>query len=359
MSARGSRNSRGEAPTSNPSIRDRVPLAADERALDLAAQPPRVLDLGAAEDPPVARRRAPARSSRSRAGRRRRSRAGAEAASSGVKATWTRMAHRYANRDVATCYRHPDRETGLSCSECGRPICTDCVTFAPVGLRCPDHAAVDGSRRRSSSGRSAPSRRTSEPALERRDRHQDPGRDQRRRLPDHGRPGLADSTSPGGVALLQVGARSGPTAVSPRRLVAADHLRVPARQPDPHRLQHARPLVAGRARRAGARPRAATSASTSSPGSPERPARWSRTRTRSPSAPRARSSACSAPALILEWQATGSLAGNYLMLIVINLAISFAVPGISVGGHIGGLVGGIVARSRSRSSAAVAPLSAG
>lgn len=38
------------------------------------------------------------------------------------------------------CYRHPDRETGLSCSECGRPICTDCMTVAPVGLRCPDHA---------------------------------------------------------------------------------------------------------------------------------------------------------------------------------------------------------------------------
>ena len=40
------------------------------------------------------------------------------------------------------CYRHPDRETGLSCSECGRPICADCATFAPVGIRCPDHAAV-------------------------------------------------------------------------------------------------------------------------------------------------------------------------------------------------------------------------
>jgi membrane associated rhomboid family serine protease len=45
--------------------------------------------------------------------------------------------------------------------------------------------------------------------------------------------------------------------------------------------------------------------------------------------------------LILEWQATGSLAGNYLMLIVVNLAISFAVPGISIGGHVGGLIGGI------------------
>jgi membrane associated rhomboid family serine protease len=38
------------------------------------------------------------------------------------------------------CYRHPDRETGLSCSECGRPICVDCMTIAPVGIRCPEHA---------------------------------------------------------------------------------------------------------------------------------------------------------------------------------------------------------------------------
>jgi hypothetical protein len=30
------------------------------------------------------------------------------------------------------------------------------------------------------------------------------------------------------------------------------------------------------------------------------------------------------------------------MLIVINIAISFAVPGISIGGHLGGLIGGIV-----------------
>ncbi|HYY02817.1 MAG TPA: rhomboid family intramembrane serine protease [Gaiellaceae bacterium] len=44
--------------------------------------------------------------------------------------------------DVAerTCYRHPDRITGLSCSECGRPICTECMTMAPVGIRCPEHS---------------------------------------------------------------------------------------------------------------------------------------------------------------------------------------------------------------------------
>ena len=39
-----------------------------------------------------------------------------------------------------TCYRHPDRATGLSCSECGRPICTECMTMAPVGIRCPEHS---------------------------------------------------------------------------------------------------------------------------------------------------------------------------------------------------------------------------
>jgi len=47
--------------------------------------------------------------------------------------------------------------------------------------------------------------------------------------------------------------------------------------------------------------------------------------------------------LILEWQATGRLAGNAMTWIVINLAISFAIPGISWGGHVGGLIGGILA----------------
>jgi membrane associated rhomboid family serine protease len=37
-----------------------------------------------------------------------------------------------------TCYRHPDRETGVSCSSCGRPICPDCMTSTPVGMRCPE-----------------------------------------------------------------------------------------------------------------------------------------------------------------------------------------------------------------------------
>jgi membrane associated rhomboid family serine protease len=39
---------------------------------------------------------------------------------------------------MATCYRHSNRETGVSCSNCGRPICPDCMTATSVGMRCPE-----------------------------------------------------------------------------------------------------------------------------------------------------------------------------------------------------------------------------
>jgi membrane associated rhomboid family serine protease len=39
---------------------------------------------------------------------------------------------------MAVCYRHPDRETGVSCSNCGNPICPDCMTATPIGMRCPE-----------------------------------------------------------------------------------------------------------------------------------------------------------------------------------------------------------------------------
>src|SRR5438105_8213063 len=67
----------------------------------------------------------------------------AEACSSGVKATSTCTASTLIGPMAVaekTCYRHPDRVTGLSCSECGRPICTECMTMAPVGIRCPEHS---------------------------------------------------------------------------------------------------------------------------------------------------------------------------------------------------------------------------
>ncbi len=41
---------------------------------------------------------------------------------------------------MEACYRHPNRETGVRCSNCGRPICPDCMTSTPVGMRCPECA---------------------------------------------------------------------------------------------------------------------------------------------------------------------------------------------------------------------------
>jgi membrane associated rhomboid family serine protease len=41
---------------------------------------------------------------------------------------------------MEVCYRHPNRETGVRCSNCERPICPDCMTSTPVGMRCPECA---------------------------------------------------------------------------------------------------------------------------------------------------------------------------------------------------------------------------
>ena len=37
-----------------------------------------------------------------------------------------------------TCYRHPGRETYLSCTRCGKPACPECLRSAPVGHQCVD-----------------------------------------------------------------------------------------------------------------------------------------------------------------------------------------------------------------------------
>jgi len=62
-------------------------------------------------------------------------------------------------RRMDVCYRHPDRETGVSCSNCGRPICPECMTSTSVGMRCPECA---GERTRV---RTVASVRPDEPAL--------------------------------------------------------------------------------------------------------------------------------------------------------------------------------------------------
>ena len=40
------------------------------------------------------------------------------------------------------CYRHPGRETRVSCATCGRPICTECMIPTSVGIKCPDDARL-------------------------------------------------------------------------------------------------------------------------------------------------------------------------------------------------------------------------
>src|SRR5205823_3474969 len=147
---------------------------------------------------------------------------------------------------MPTCYRHPDRETGLSCSECGRPICTECMTPAPVGLRCPDHA---GNRR------------------------------------------LARTVQRRGIQR------------APQRLGATDALATKSLTAIHVAIYLVTAVTVG-----------ASGAIFGILGA----------------------------MLILEWQATGQLAGNAMTLIVINLALSFALAGISIGGHIGGLIGGIL-----------------
>ena len=235
------------------------------------------------------------------------------------------------------CYRHPDRETGLSCSECGRPICADCATFAPVGIRCPDHAGV----RRSPATRIRP-------------------------RPVRRAPGVALGTGTAPVtkiliaingAIYLLGAAQGAGLNNPGgslyarlwldapqlhnggwwRLVTTMFLHASVLhiafnmfalwfigRPVEQYLGTARYiglyLVSGLAGSAGAlvqTPGVTVGASGAIFG-------------------------ILGAMLIIEWQVTGRLAGNAMTLIVINLAFSFAIPGISWGGHVGGLIGGIL-----------------
>ncbi|MEW2518647.1 rhomboid family intramembrane serine protease [Actinacidiphila alni] len=49
------------------------------------------------------------------------------------------------------CYRHPDRETGIRCTRCERPICPECMVNASVGFQCPE--CVNEANRRTAAPR--------------------------------------------------------------------------------------------------------------------------------------------------------------------------------------------------------------
>jgi membrane associated rhomboid family serine protease len=245
-------------------------------------------------------------------------------------------------RHLPTCYRHPDRETGLSCSECGRPICTECMTAAPVGLRCPEHSGA---------------RRTATPRVA-------------------GRQIVLPQTRIGGtdalvtkalialnVAIYLITAVQGNGLSSPSgslffkwalygpavqhgdwwRLVTAMFLHASILHiafnmlalwwigaPVEQYLGRARYLglylVAGLAGSAGALVASPHAVTVGASGA---------------------IFGILGAMLILEWQATGRLGGQAMTLIVVNLALNFVFNGvggnISIGGHIGGLIGGILA----------------
>jgi membrane associated rhomboid family serine protease len=233
---------------------------------------------------------------------------------------------------LPTCYRHPDRETGLSCSECGRPICTECMTPAAVGLRCPDHA---GTRKLVKAPRVV------------------------RRVPQGRTDALVTKTliainvliylitAVQGAGLNAPGGRLfndmflyGPFVAHGDwwRLITAAFLHASVLHiglnmyvlwiigsPVEQYLGRARFLglyfVSGLAGSAGALVLTPTALTVGASGA---------------------IFGILGALLIIEWQTTGRLAGNAMTWIVINLALSFVISNVSIGGHVGGLIGGIL-----------------
>jgi membrane associated rhomboid family serine protease len=239
---------------------------------------------------------------------------------------------------LPTCYRHPDRETGLSCSECGRPICTECMTPAAVGIRCPDHA---GPRRRMAVSPPRIVRRTSRGATDILVTKTLIALNVAIYLITTSQGSFPNNPAGSLFAKLDL---YGPKVADGQwwRLVTAMFL---------HGFllhiafnMYALWLIGGAVEHYLGRTRFAllyfVAGLAGSAGA----------LVQAPLVPTVGASGAIfgilGAMLILEWQATGRLGGTALTLIVINLAIGFAYNGaggnISVGGHVGGLIGGIL-----------------
>jgi membrane associated rhomboid family serine protease len=253
------------------------------------------------------------------------------------------------------CYRHPDRETGLSCSECGRPICVDCMTVAPVGIRCPDHA---GTRPRPVT---AAATRPASVATKR----------VRRTAARHGYV-IPEFSVTRALVILNVViyllelAMGGTISGTGNRIYEHGALVVNAVYADgtPAGLAHGEwyRLITAAFLHYGPVHLALNMLALWWLGQPVEAAlgRWrylllyivagvagsAGALLLSPNAITVGASGAIfgilGALLILEYQVTGSLAGQAMTLIVINVAFSFAVSNISIGGHLGGLVAGIL-----------------
>jgi membrane associated rhomboid family serine protease len=235
------------------------------------------------------------------------------------------------------CYRHPDRETGVSCSECGRGICPDCMVFAPVGIRCPDHAGVaQGTARVTTGVRKAAYEGTGALVtktlialnalvfLANLAQGSSFGQTSGS-LFEKGALFISSPFYPGGLAdgewwrLLTAAFLHGSIIHLGLNMFVLWFVGAPVEQAIGRGRFIALYIVSGLAGSAGAllfSPHAVTVGASGA------------------------IFGILGAALVLEFQRSYVLGGQALGLIVVNLVLTFAIPNISVGGHIGGLVGG-------------------
>ena len=214
----------------------------------------------------------------------------------------------------------------------------------------PGGDPLPGPRTHGRQGRGAETRRAERIEIRiavRTDRDVDADRDQRRGLPARAADGRRPQrASPAGSTSTASSSRApstrrGRSSASPKASGGASSRRAFLHYGPLHLGMNMLVLwFIGPPARGVLRPLRATCSSTSSPGSPDRPARSSGRRTRSPSGRPARSSGSWAPRSSSRRAGSTSSAARRMGLVVINLVITFVIPGISIGGHIGGLIGG-------------------